>query len=137
SMQALEPDEATRLELARQTARALVQSLRGGDQMAILTAGSTPRVAIGMTDHQNSLFEAIDSVPSTDGPTALLPAVEVAERLLADFEGEQEIVVLTDGCAEEIDTLESRPLVKLYGIGSERDNVGITRYQVRRSLLDS
>jgi hypothetical protein len=137
SMQAIEPGETTRLELAREAARALVRSLRGSDQMAILTAGSTPQVAIGMTDHQNSLFKAIDAVPATDGPTAVLPAVTVAERMLADFEGESEILVLTDGCTAAAEQLASRERVKLYGVGSELDNVGITRYQVRRSLTDS
>src|SRR5690606_8409817 len=118
-------------------ARALVQSLRGSDQMAILTAGSTPQFAIGMTDPQNSLIEAIDAVPPTDGPTAVMPAVVVAERMLADFEGESEILVLTDGCTAAAEGLASHERVKLYGIGSELDNVGITRYQVRRSLIDA
>ena len=105
--------------------------------MSILSAGGRPHVAIGMTDHQRSLLSAIESLPGTDGPTEVMSAVAVAERLLADQEKEGEIIVLSDGCFENVERLKSNPKVTLYGVGERRDNVGITRYQVRRSLLDA
>jgi len=137
SMQAVEADGTTRLDLAKDAGRAMVRSLRGADQMAILAAGGAPRVVIGMTDHQNSLLEAIDGLPATDGPTAVAPAIDLAERLLTDFEGQSEVAVLTDGCFTPRDDLKDDKRVTLYGVGNELDNVAITRYQVRRSLLDA
>ena len=137
SMQAIEDDQQTRLEKAKKSAASLVRSLRNGDRMAILAAGGKPDVAIGMTDHQRSLLTAIDQLPATDGPTAITAAVTAAKRLLADEEQGGEIIVLSDGCFDNLEQLQADPIVTLYGVGQQRDNVGITRYQVRRSLLDA
>lgn len=136
SMQATTEKEGTRLDSAKDTARAFVRSLRGNDQMALLTGGGTPVVAMGMTDHQNSLLDAIDRVDPTDGPTVVPDAVELARRLLTDFEGESEIVVLTDG-AFDPPPEAGEPKAMFYGVGGDTPNVGITRYQVRRSLMDA
>lgn len=137
SMQAREDDGQSRLEKAKRSAGALVRSLRSGDRMAVLSAGGKPRVVIGMTDHQRSLLAAIDALPATDGPTGVMSAVTAAERLLADHEQQGEIIVLSDGCFEELAKLQSNEKVTVYGVGTSHDNVAITRYQVRRSLLDA
>lgn len=136
SMRAVEENDRSRLDEAKRSAAAVIGSLRSGDRMAVLSAGGKPRVVIGMTDHQRSLEEAIDGLPPTDGPTDVAAAVTAAERLLADSE-QGEIIVLTDGCFAQLDELQSNPRVTLYGVGTPRDNVAITRYQVRRSLLDA
>ncbi len=137
SMNAVEDDERTRLDEAKDSARSLVRSLRGGDQMAILSAGGHVQVAIGLTDHQRSLLSAIDFFPNTDGPTDVLNAVSVAERLLAGHDRPGEIIVLSDGCFENIEQLKLNSKVTIYGVGQPLDNVGITRYQVRRNLVDA
>lgn len=138
SMQAVEPDGQTRLELARQTAAKLIRSLRAGDRMAILSAGGKPTVVLGMTNHQRSLLGAIDGLSPTDGPTEIVGAVELAQRLLEEGEEQlREIVVLTDGCFDEAAELSSREDVQLVGVGSHQENLGITQFQVRRNLLDA
>jgi hypothetical protein len=136
SMRTLEEEGSTRLNEAKQAAKSLVQALRSKDQMAVLSATGRPEVVIGMTDHQRSLTTAIDGIPATDGPTDVAAAVTAAERLLADHE-HGEILVLTDGCFADLDALKANPRLTLYGVGSKQDNVAITRYQVRRSLLDA
>lgn len=136
SMRAADAAGKTRLDEAKQAAQSLVQSLRSEDQMAVLSAAGRPEVVIGMTAHQRSLTDAIGGIAATDGPTDVAAAVTAAERLLADHE-HGEILVVTDGCFADPDTLKKRPRVTLYGVGSKQDNVAITRYQVRRSLLDA
>src|SRR5207249_3883316 len=42
----------------------------------------------------------------------------------------------TDGCAEGVDKLAAAEDVKLLTVGARTGNVAITRFQVRRSLLD-
>ncbi|MCO6045537.1 BatA and WFA domain-containing protein [Aeoliella sp. ICT_H6.2] len=137
SMQAVDGEGTTRLRAAKQAASALVRSLRGNDRMAMLSAEGTPRVVMGMTDHQSGLIEAIDNLEPTDSPTSLDAAVTLAKRLLSDIEGEGEIIVLTDGCFSATDEWENEPRLTPYRVGEPLDNVGITRYQVRRSLLDA
>ena len=137
SMRAVEEDGQSRLDKAKQSAATLVRSLRSGDRMAVLSAGGRTQVAIGMTDHQRSLLETIEKLPSTDGPTDVVAAVTAAERLLADEEQQGEILVITDGCFERLAELQAHKRVQVYGVAAARDNVAITRYQVRRSLLDA
>ncbi len=126
----------TRLQLAKETAAALIRSLRVGDEMAVLTAGGKSAVAIGLTSHGRSLLEALDQIPQTDAPAALPSAVATAKRLISDSEQSQ-IIVLTDGCDPTTGDLQQDPRVLLYGFGSTQDNLAITQYQVRRSLLDA
>ncbi|REK10955.1 MAG: VWA domain-containing protein [Planctomycetota bacterium] len=136
SMQAIEQDGASRLDAARASAGVLIRSMRSGDRMAVLSAGGRSNVVLGMTDYQRALLEAVDTLPATDGPTDVTAAVAAAERLLADDE-QGEIVVLTDGCLDDLEALQANERVKIYGVGGPQDNLAITRYQVRRSLLDA
>jgi uncharacterized protein (DUF58 family) len=85
SMKAI--DGATsRFDSAKQAARALVRSMRPGDEMAVITAGGRPQVAMGLSDHGRSLLESIDTLPATDAPTVLADAVAAARRLISGDE---------------------------------------------------
>lgn len=137
SMLAKSGDGPTRLEEAKDAARTLVQALRDGDQMAVVTAGGQPIVLWGMTDHGRWLLDAIDAAPETEAPGAIQPALELAKRLLSGLEGDGEIVLFTDGCSDISDESLNDDQIAVYGVGEPIDNVGITRYQVRRSLVDA
>lgn len=137
SMQAIESSGRSRLELAKQSALLTVQSLRDGDQMAIVSAGGVPQVVWGMTNHQRWLTDAIKSIPAYDAPSKIEESVELASRLLSGIEGEGETVIFTDGCSGDLEPLLADEKVAIYGVGESQDNVGITRFQVRRSVVDA
>ncbi|MEM7474734.1 MAG: BatA and WFA domain-containing protein [Planctomycetota bacterium] len=137
SMQATNSDGQTRLEAAKQAATAIVRSLRDGDQMAIVAAGGRPEVIWGMTNHQRWLTDALEATDATDAPAAIEESMELASRLLSGLEGEGETIVLTDGCSPGIEGWEEREDLQVLGVGESTDNIGITRYQVRRSLIDA
>jgi len=147
----------TRLSEARRQAAALVTGLRHGDEMAVVTAGNQPRVACGLTSHPRTLERTINAVVQTEGPTAVREAVEIAERLLAGHP-QGRIVVLSDGCFADAQSLlikpegaadrkgatkvgsqqvHPTPRREWRAIGAARENVAITRFQVRRSAHDS
>lgn len=126
----------SRFEKAKLTAAALARSLRVGDEMAILTAGGNATVAIGLTGHVRSLLEAIDGIELTDAPNSLLTAVQVAKRLVP-ASAQSKLMLLTDGCDAAIEELQKDETITLYGFGSPQDNLAITQFQVRRSLLDA
>lgn len=136
SMAAADASGKRRIDQAKQTAAALVRSLRAGDEMAILTAGGKPSVAIGLTDHVGSLIEALDRIPLTDAPTALADTVTTARRLLPQ-NNQSHVFVLTDGCDPATGELSQKESITLYGFGEPADNVAITQFQARRSLLDA
>lgn len=126
----------SRLTQAKATAAALVRSLRVGDEMAILSAGGKPEVAIGLTDHARSLLDAVESIEQTDAPSALAETVLAAKRLLIS-DTRSSIYVLTDGCDPVSETLSQDESLSLIGYGTAQDNQAITQFQVRRSLLDA
>lgn len=139
SMNVEEMADFTRLDEAKRRAARLIRSLRLRDQMAIVSAGNVAKVETGLTNHQRTLVESLRQVSVTDGSTQVPEAVQIGQRLLAEHENAR-IVVLTDGCFAEASTpIENRNtphLVQLDVIGGPVNNVAITQFQVRRSLMD-
>jgi hypothetical protein len=127
--------EPTRLAKAKEKAEHIIDSLKHRDEMAIVTAGVQPKVVCGLTGHQRTLREALDGIPETDGPTRVTHAAALARRLVAGHRRGQ-LVVLSDGCFQDADKLAASGDVVWMPVGRRSGNVGITRFQVRRSLLD-
>lgn len=136
SMQAVEPETGqTRLQLAVDRAASLARGLRQGDQMALVTAGTTVRVVVGMSDFAPAIEEAIHSIQPTDGPTQIKDAIEAARRL-ADEEERRRIVVITDTTLDEQNDIESAEDLSWESVGTSQTNLAITTFQVRRSSVD-
>jgi hypothetical protein len=125
----------TRLDRAREKAASLLDSLRFRDEAALIAAGTQPQVLCGLSGDRRALHAALTALPATEGPTRVVEAVALARRLLAGG-AKGEIVVVTDGCLEGARRLAESGDVRLLAIGQPVDNVGITQFQVRRSLRD-
>jgi hypothetical protein len=125
----------TRLEAAKKAASRLVTSLRFRDEVAVITAGTQPHVVCGLTGHERTLLAAISSITRSDGPTLVADAIELGKRLLGDTQHGQ-VIVYSDGGFAGSEKLAEDKLVRLEAIGTKAPNVGITNFQVRRSLLD-
>lgn len=125
----------SRFEQARELARQYIERLRPRDEMAVVVAGTQPRVVCGLASHRRTLRQAVDSIEPTDGPTRVVEAVELARRLISGGDNGR-VIVLTDGCFDETLKLAESKDVELVTVGGLAANVGITRFQVRRSLLD-
>jgi hypothetical protein len=126
----------SRLDAAKADGLKLIDGMRLGDELAIIAAGTEPRVACGPTDHQRSLRSALDSITPCDGPTRIFDAVALARRLLSGSEKARKVVVLSDGAFDKAGELAREDDVELVAVGTKAGNVGITRLQARRSLLD-
>lgn len=124
-----------RLDKAKRLGHDFLANLRFRDEVALVAAGTQPQVLCGLTGHRRTLQNALAAVTPTDGPTRVQDAVALARRLLADQENAR-VVVLTDGCFEGADKLAEAGDVQIVKIGQSTGNVGITRFQVRRSLTD-
>jgi hypothetical protein len=134
SMQATDA-APTRLDAAKRRAVSLLDGLRPRDEMAVLSAGTRPEVVVGMTGHVRTLKDAVESIPATDGPTRVAEAVDLARRLLAGRQNGQ-IIVLTDAAFPQAESVAKSEKVTWLPVGGKAANVGITRFQVRRSLID-
>jgi hypothetical protein len=134
SMQATDVSPS-RLAIAKEEAIKVIDRMRVRDEMAVVTAGTQPRVVCGLTRHQRTLRHAVDAVAATDGPTRVKEAIELSRRLLAEHPNGQ-MVVVSDGRMTVGKELLAEKDVAWLPIGTAADNVGLTRFQVRRSLLD-
>jgi hypothetical protein len=129
----------SRLGRAKELGRHVIDGLRARDQMAIVAAGTQPQVICGLTGHLRTLHEHLEAIPASDGPTRVSEAVALAQRLVGEEEAGQnrvQVIVFTDGCAKDIETIAKMDNVQLVSVGQRTGNVGITAFQVRRSLLD-
>jgi VWA domain-containing protein/aerotolerance regulator-like protein len=125
----------TRLDAARQLGRQTISGLRFRDEMAIISAGVQPQVVCGLTGHERTLQTALAGIEPTDGPTRVAAAIQLGKRLLADAKHGR-VVVLSDGCFPDSEKLPDDEFVELRTVGTPAANIGITNFQVRRSLLD-
>lgn len=124
-----------RLAAAKELGKQVISGLRFRDELAIVAAGTEAHVQCGMSGHERTLLAALESVRPTDGPTCIAEGVALARRLLGGQKNAQ-IVVLSDGCFERAAELAGELDLQFRRVGARTGNVGITRFQVRRSLLD-
>ena len=137
----------SRLEAAKQRALKLVDNLRFIDEMMVVSCHTQPIIHCPFTNHQKSLRAAIESIQSTDVKTDLAPALSLAFSA-TQTNANPEIVVLSDFAIgathksqQAADMLQNPPPhVKLHLLpvaGTESDNVGITQFRVRKSLVNA
>jgi hypothetical protein len=154
----------TRLAEAKRQAEQWIAGMRHRDEFALVAAGTQPQVIVGFTSRQKTVSSAIQSLATTDGPSQVADAVALARRLLGERQDgkQQEVVVFSDGRFSGVEDLSSVPSplsggreppgttdtpttspvattqvpVKLQIIGTRAANLGITQFQVRRSLVD-
>lgn len=149
-----------RLSEAKRQAEQLIAGMRHRDEFALVAAGTQPQVVVGFTSRQKTVSSAVQSLAATDGPSHIAEAVALGRRLLGERQDgkQQQVVVFTDGRFEGVEELarsltpqpapdapstpstaapaDSLAEVKLQIIGTRAGNVGITQFQVRRSLVD-
>ena len=125
----------SRLHEAKRLGRQQVDKLRLRDEMAIVVAGTQPRVVCGMTGHQRTLRTALAEIEPTDGPTESEGAVQLARRLLGDHPRSR-VILLSDARFDGAEQMADAEDVDLHLVGQRTGNVAITRFQARRSLVD-
>ena len=147
-----ETDGRTRLEVAKESALRSVDGLRFMDEMTIISSHTRPIIHIPFTNHQKSLREAIHAIQPTDISTNLEPAYDLAYAIaqtkpnpevviFSDFQSVSETLLakLKSKPEQDTDTEAPDPEVKqhLIQIGKANDNVGITKFRVRKSLVNA
>lgn len=151
--------DSSRFEAAIEAALATANGLRFRDQMAIVLAGSEPEVVLGMNGHMPTIKRAFRSITVSDNATELDSAIALGRQLIGEHPHGQ-VLVFTDGCSAALsgreplsderrslsedrspkktpDPLQPASSVEYRVFGNPATgNVGITQFQVRRSLID-
>ncbi len=125
-----------RLSVGKQKIHEIIKSLRQNDEMSLIAAGMHPRIVCGMTGHQKTLRESLDSVLNTDEASSMEPALKLARNLIED-QPQGEIILISDGSFPDSSKVSENKKIVLIPVGKkDSSNVGITQFQVRRSLND-
>lgn len=148
------PSSETRLDSAKEQALQLVQGLRFIDEMTVVSNHKQPTIQTPFTNHQKTLRESIASINPTDIRTDLKPAVDLASTI-AETKPNPEIIIMSDfhtvsektitqfqdsqsedqPSDEEQESVE-KPKLHLIRIGEDNDNIGITQFRVRKSIVN-
>ena len=137
----------TRLESAKERALKLVDNLRFIDEMMVISCHTQPIIHSPFTNHQKSLRAAIEAIQPTDVKTDLSRALSLAFSV-TQTNTNPEIVVFSDfaiGAAHQGEQVAEMlqnppPHVKLHllpVVDTVSENVGITQFRVRKSLVNA
>ena len=148
------PSSETRLDSAKEQALQLVQGLRFMDELTVISNHKQPTIQTPFTSHQKTLKEALETINPTDIRTDLKPAVDLGYTI-AETKPNPEIIIMSDFHAvsektltqfqdtqsenqpsEEEQESEKKPKLHLIKIGDANDNVGITQFRVRKSIVN-
>lgn len=149
SMQTAE-DGGTRLDLAKQGALRLVNEMRWGDRMMVVTFGETADVLVELTEDRVRLRDVIESIEPTDESTRMRDAFFVAQSL-HQTNTDLSVIVITDGNVSDLAQILPRaegelvsatdeelarearmPEMVFFQVGETRENAGIVQLSMRK-----
>jgi von Willebrand factor type A domain len=156
SMKATDGDAGgrTRMEIAKQRARALIDSMGGGDLAMVMRMDGQTTPLGRFSGDGPMLDKLIDGVDATDTPADLHRALSAAADALAGRKNPL-IVIVSDGAfpAAQLAQVRWQPAppgaapdlasvdlsgvdVRFIPIGARKDNVGIVAFNVRRYVAN-
>lgn len=144
--------EGNRLDLARQQAKLLVESLRSksglllkdeSDQAMVIAFDEHAKVLCNFTSDKKQLLEALDRIRHGDGPSSLAEAVTVAHAF-AESSADQgdtqprlssgKLELFSDGRIRDLDKIMIAPgELNFHSVGRAGENVAVVSMQARRS----
>jgi hypothetical protein len=133
SMNAINESGQSRFDEAKTVLLDMITAQEANRQTAIITVAGKANVAVGFTNHLQTLKQAVAAIPKSEAPDALNSGVELAE-LLTQNSDSSKILVFTDRYLPEY---IGKKNIVFFPIGKPLDNVAITRFQPRRSLADA
>ena len=122
--------------MAQKTALELIDQLREGDEMMIISVNSHPSIEVSFTGNKSKLREAVKSLEPVDKGTTMRDALVLATASLKNY-GDGKIILLSDGCFGKIEGGMNFSPVTFISFGSSSDNTGITNINLRSNAFMS
>lgn len=130
SMQTRE-GSSTRLELAKSKVIDMINTMRGGDKMMVVTFAEKSDVLCELTDERVRLRQAVRDIAPSDTRTKIRDAVLVAHSMKLSVP-DLRLVVVTDGRIGDLDEIGTRAFAPTFlQVGSSRRNAGIVAFNAR------
>jgi len=125
--------ERSRLDVALEKARGLVEGRSSEDELAVVVAGEQPEVLQGFTRSTLRLREALAAVGPTCASGDLAAAHRLAKDLLQDKKHPR-ILLLSDAAGGEAERLaEADGITRWLRVGNGVPNLAIVRFQARKN----
>lgn len=119
----------TRLDDAVDQIRDAVTELPAGDKVALITAGTHPRVRIGLTEDHDRVVELAGSAEAGGSSESVASALKIADAMATATQAE--VVLVSDGVGVGLPALEHPPV--FVGVGTGGPNVGINALATREA----
>lgn len=132
SMAALDkPGGTSRLELAKQRVREMIQGLGRGQQMCLIAFARTGTRLTDFTDNKRVLLDALDSIQVQDVPSDIEDALRIAQAI-ALREPFERVLLLSDGNFPAQTTVELSFDLDYQKLPAAGVNMGITAMSATR-----
>ena len=134
--------EPSRLDAAKTQTLQFIYQMSILDEMMIVSCNNHPIVHSPFTNHRKSLKQAVERITATDISTDLNPALELAYSV-AQTKEHPAIIIFSDfqnipkGRKGKRAEGQSKVQLHFVKLGDSSDNVGITKFQVRRSMINA
>lgn len=124
----------SRFDEALKTAQSVIGSVRGGDRIALIEAGPTPRVVFPLSSDMAKMRRALGSIEVSDADSDVGEALRLASTLTAK-QDKSRIILLSDGVFPEVQNFTPPKGSELIfdKIGTSRRNVAISALGVANS----
>ncbi|MHC5110225.1 MAG: vWA domain-containing protein [Planctomycetota bacterium] len=151
SMAVIETDGNSRLELAKQQAKAFVENMEEGARAMIIALCDRATVVSAFDTDKSALQAKIEAIEQTDSTTGLIEAIELAEaytqNIIIGMEGQADIEMKSDATPASVALFtdgkikDSKEVVlqnfkveklQVFSVGTRGDNVGILAMDARR-----
>ncbi len=126
----------TRLDLAKEQARAMIENLRGNGKIALFSFSTGGRRLTEFTDDKQILLRALAKVEPTHRSGRLDEVLRMADAF-ARTSPIHRVVVMTDGNLKDQVDFELPFKLEVQRVDKGGDNLGITEMNARRSGTDS
>ncbi|APZ96327.1 vWA domain-containing protein [Fuerstiella marisgermanici] len=128
--------DKTRLDLAKEQVKAMIENLRGSGKIALFSFASGGRRLTEFTDDAQILMRALDRVQPTHRASKLDEVLRMAEAYARTSPIER-VTVITDGNLKDRVDFELPFTLDIQRVEEGGDNLGITEMNARRSGPES
>ncbi len=114
----------------------IVSNKEDTTKILMMTAGGTPEIVSGFTDHYGVLRENISKIKRTERSCQMKQALDLAAGFASCDASKTNVFIITDGCFDDADHLinQNRDAHrKWFIVGEPQNNIAITRFQSRRA----
>jgi Ca-activated chloride channel homolog len=113
-----------RFEVAKSMVRSAIEASKPGDQIALIQAGSTPKVIFSLGNDPSKQKLALTDVQATDVEGRMEEALNLASAIVSS-QSSARILVISDGCFNSVDNFSSGKAAVVYQpVGQRQENVG-------------